>query len=79
MLCCEFYEAEPGFPETTMSRMRCVTGTGDGNVLLWRNMSTGDDCMMQVDHSSRAPSHISHLTSHLSPLTSHLLPLTSCR
>ena len=48
MLCCEFYEAEPGDPETTMSRMRCVTGTGDGNVLLWRNMSTGDDCMMQV-------------------------------
>ena len=76
VLCCEFYEAwaDPN-PETTMSRMRCVTGTGDGNVLLWRNVSTGDDCTMQADHW--APSNISHLTSYLVPPTSYLLPPAS--
>ena len=42
VLCCEFYEVEAG------GEMRCVTGVGDGNVLLWRNVSTGDDCTMQV-------------------------------
>ena len=76
VLCCEFYEAEPGVKEDYMSRMRAVTGTGDGNVLLWRNTATGDDCTMQVLH---LPSHTLPLTLPLlaPPRTLYLVPRTS--